>query len=40
MKSIYKKSDSSQAAAEMAVYLFDDWLGAFERQDDPAITPT
>ena len=24
MKSIYRKSDSSQAAAEMAVYLFDD----------------
>jgi hypothetical protein len=26
MKSITRKSDSSQPAAETAVYLFDDWF--------------
>ena len=30
MKSITRKSDSSQPAAETAVYLFDDWFDPIE----------
>jgi hypothetical protein len=40
MKSISTKSDSSQPAADTAVYLFDDWFDPIRRIKTQTVLPS